>query len=501
MNRKYFIIFILFFFKGLLCFSQQSFEKFIDYKINNVSSLEYGYKLNNYNDSTNLLVCQVGSYSELDTFNNLSVFTVFYKFKFDGTIIDSILLRKKNYRIEPKSIIELNNNFYLLTQTIDYVAEENLNQGRYLELYKLNKNLDTIWSKQIKFNNNQHFSTKTLLIDSNKIAIFGTYYKDANTKNDIFYNLFDTSGNELILSTYSFTSNSNETIGGAINNGNRFYIWGSTSVSNKKREGFVLKIDKSGNLINKNIIGDTIEQVNSFDASNIELVNNNKFIACGSNLNTDEYTNKGVCYEIDSNLKFRQTRDYYKDYNKFIDVQYHRNRYYILGGQFRDFLERESYGILLCYDTSGVLLWERTFDYINSYKDLVPYSFLYQNNSIYITGFGSYINSTNTLVQDTWLIKTDSLGCLIGGCNTTFVDLKTNNIRIYPNPANDFITVFSDEKLNDVKFRIIDFKGKVLLNGTLQNEKIDLSNINRGLYILELKYNSNNIIHMKFVKE
>lgn len=32
-------------------------------------------------------------------------------------------------------------------------------------------------------------------------------------------------------------------------------------------------------------------------------------------------------------------------------------------------------------------------------------------------------------------------------------------------------------------------------------KKIDLTNINSGLYILELKSNINNIIHMKFVKE
>ena len=35
----------------------------------------------------------------------------------------------------------------------------------------------------------------------------------------------------------------------------------------------------------------------------------------------------------------------------------------------------------------------------------------------------------------------------------------------------------------------------------LEIEKIDISNINSGLYILELKSYSNNIIHMKFLKE
>lgn len=498
---KYSILILLFVFNGLLCFSQQTFETFIDFKLNNVSSGEYGYRFENVNDSTSILVSQIVNNSEIDTFNNLSAFIVFYKFKHNGSITDTIIFRKKKYRLEPMSFIELNNNYYLLTQTIDYVAKENINQGRYLELYKLNKDFDTIWSKQIKFNNNEHFTKKIIALDSNKIAVVGTYYKDTSAKYDIFYKLFDTLGNNILTNTYSYTSNSYEVFSSITKSKNYLYVWGSTFIPGKSQEGFILQLDFNGNLINKNLIGDTVERINIFSAGNIDLVDDNKLIVCGTNLSIIDLNYRGIFYVVDSNLNFKVIGNYNKYHNRFTEIQYQRNRYYILGLQFEGPSEQQSSGLLLCYDTSGTFLWDRNYNYSTSYKDLVPYSFLYQDGYIYMTGFGSYYDPFNNSIQDTWLIKTDSLGCLIGGCNTTFVDLKTNNIRIYPNPANDFLTVLSDEKLNDVKFRIIDFTGKVLLNGTLQNEKIDLLNINSGLYLLELKSNSNNIIHMKFVKE
>ncbi len=56
---------------------------------------------------------------------------------------------------------------------------------------------------------------------------------------------------------------------------------------------------------------------------------------------------------------------------------------------------------------------------------------------------------------------------------------------IYPNPAKDFIHITNPGKTNTV-FSISDLSGRMILTGTVENEKIDILKLLNGIYILEL---------------
>lgn len=70
------------------------------------------------------------------------------------------------------------------------------------------------------------------------------------------------------------------------------------------------------------------------------------------------------------------------------------------------------------------------------------------------------------------------------------VKYKTNkfeNINIYPNPSSDFIYIsFEDIKTENAKLQIFDLTGKMLKEGVLK-EKIDVSNLKKGIYILRIQ--------------
>ena len=60
-----------------------------------------------------------------------------------------------------------------------------------------------------------------------------------------------------------------------------------------------------------------------------------------------------------------------------------------------------------------------------------------------------------------------------------------NNITIYPNPVIDIINL--NTSLTILKVEIYDVLGKRLNFIKLNNRKIDMSNVNRGIYVLKIK--------------
>ena len=61
---------------------------------------------------------------------------------------------------------------------------------------------------------------------------------------------------------------------------------------------------------------------------------------------------------------------------------------------------------------------------------------------------------------------------------------KRENFSIYPNPAQDFIYINS-EKIGNFNYKVYSISGAVCLEGIATSEKIDISNLNCGVYILE----------------
>jgi hypothetical protein len=82
-------------------------------------------------------------------------------------------------------------------------------------------------------------------------------------------------------------------------------------------------------------------------------------------------------------------------------------------------------------------------------------------------------------------------------------DIHENNLTLYPNPTSSFITAVVDEKLID--YKIYDVNTKIITNtkSSLNGDKlsVDISNLENGLYILEVftlnKSNKNKFMVIK----
>ena len=78
-------------------------------------------------------------------------------------------------------------------------------------------------------------------------------------------------------------------------------------------------------------------------------------------------------------------------------------------------------------------------------------------------------------------------------------DINDSQIVIYPNPTTDFIYLSNiNEKLD---YKLYDVTGKITMEGKISTDnKIDLRNLKRGMFFLQLKTETGNIINRKVLK-
>jgi len=74
-------------------------------------------------------------------------------------------------------------------------------------------------------------------------------------------------------------------------------------------------------------------------------------------------------------------------------------------------------------------------------------------------------------------------------CNSpnSIIDFQKNDFIIFPNPVVDFLNISDSYSIKNQNYYILNINGKIIKNGTLNNGKIFLGDLEKGIYLL--KYN------------
>lgn len=105
--------------------------------------------------------------------------------------------------------------------------------------------------------------------------------------------------------------------------------------------------------------------------------------------------------------------------------------------------------------------------------------------------------------QSIWVVKVDSLGCLVSGCNPIGikeVGSSPKHLIVYPNPSSQSVSVmYSSRNANSII--ISDNMGKTIFTQELRNSKneilLDISNYSLGLYRVSILNKSGEILMSK----
>jgi Secretion system C-terminal sorting domain len=159
-------------------------------------------------------------------------------------------------------------------------------------------------------------------------------------------------------------------------------------------------------------------------------------------------------------------------------------------------------GWLLRMDELGEILWQR------NYYDTTYHGMAKKLDSAIPTKDGGYIAcgtvdnlSTGVLESHNWVLKLDSMGCLIPGCGVVnyIVDaeepifLSGMNVKISPNPATSHLFVEIPEleaSAQNINLYIYDVEGRI----------IKQSNINAAAFFISIQELKNGVYFAVFVK-
>lgn len=126
--------------------------------------------------------------------------------------------------------------------------------------------------------------------------------------------------------------------------------------------------------------------------------------------------------------------------------------------------------------------------------------------TMYSWSFGDNGTSSAASPQHTYIANGDYSVCLTitvidsmqNVCTSTYCDsvqvivagvseLTKANWKIFPNPAQDHITIQSGEAVRGQEFRILDITGKEISHGKMDTNDLDIHLLDAGVYLLELK--------------
>ena len=162
-------------------------------------------------------------------------------------------------------------------------------------------------------------------------------------------------------------------------------------------------------------------------------------------------------------------------------------------------------GYIIKTDSLGAKVWDRHFNLNNSHSYFRDFDFTLDGGYI-CAGFAFTGASGN---QDAWLVKLDSLGCDSLGC-AAYVGLfeppskSEEEIVLFPNPAHDILQIkFDFPYAGALHWYLYTAEGKLIKQRpeyVMRNFSINVSDLNSGMYLLELKTDTGRTMK-KFFKQ
>jgi hypothetical protein len=126
------------------------------------------------------------------------------------------------------------------------------------------------------------------------------------------------------------------------------------------------------------------------------------------------------------------------------------------------------------------------------------------NNDVYVTGqyafnvtFGSLPVLSGGFSPTNYIAKLSD--AVPTGINN-FIDAQTLSFKVSPNPANEFIHIQGVDFNEGVKIKIISIDGKIMKDEMINQSNISISDLNSGMYFIELTDSKGKIGVTKFIK-
>ena len=225
-----------------------------------------------------------------------------------------------------------------------------------------------------------------------------------------------------------------------------YYISGEKRTTSNDRDPWVARVDSVGNVVWEGVFGSPLDDTNAFITTTTD---GNCVFASSRSVTSMYLTRSGLTkLDVEGNLLWdhRYGAIAYSGYEVVHEI--HPGGDLIASGYWITGTPNGSQydGVLLRTTSTGDSLWLRHYQYHDEVAGTGRGFF----RDASITPDGGFIACGTTLPiivgdttyykQDTWVVKTDSMGCIEPGCNLiTGMEAQITNLRdalsVYPNPV------------------------------------------------------------------
>ncbi len=143
----------------------------------------------------------------------------------------------------------------------------------------------------------------------------------------------------------------------------------------------------------------------------------------------------------------------------------------------------------------GNMIWQKNLG--SSTSDSSRDALYLDDENLLVFGYTSQADNdvtNNYGLGDFWLAKLEDKKLGVS-------DINKAKVKIYPNPTSDFINIsnYSEKEIRNVE--LYDLSGKLMNQVKLENGRMDLRNINSGIYLLKMVDCNNNITSHQIIKK
>jgi hypothetical protein len=395
---------------------------------------------------------------------------------YDKSFADSL---EVYYSAIGQGIIDAGNNSYIIAGAYAFdTTTINIAQSF---LIKINENGDTLWRKFYDGPFYDVFRSVALTKDSGFIAVGEYCINSFNTVPKLYLVKIDSAGNEQWRKVYpSANSEAGWSVQQTFDGG---YIIGGWKGNSSDTYNYVVKTDSLGE----------IEWTRLYNSDS----NGRCYVAqlSDSNYIVSSIYGKFIDNEVGFQAYLRKIDTsgsqiwlkYYGDVGpeRFYSRVIESNKKITAVGENIDLTSNTLFSWMLQTDINGNQIWDRKYYFNNpseyQYLEDVTNS---HNNDFLMCG---YI----TIPTTSWVIKTDSMGCIISGCAVGIREVEEElSYYVYPNPATNILNInIRNDNNYPLQIKLMDITGKELFNelshatGDTHLQK-DISYLTSGLYIL-----------------
>lgn len=155
-------------------------------------------------------------------------------------------------------------------------------------------------------------------------------------------------------------------------------------------------------------------------------------------------------------------------------------------------------GYLVKADRDGNATWQRTYTITQTAHHYI-YDLAATNDNGFVMAGSCHIGT-----QDAWLLKVDSFGCDSIGCDGVGIIPSAEHgimMSVYPNPANENVSVEYAEAPNDASVEILNIEGQIIDRIFFENGRavISVSSYAEGMYFFRLVHDGVLLVSEKLI--